>query len=83
MGSVYPRPMRTIRLDDDVAAALDRRCRTEGRGMNEVANDLIRAALAASPPLRAFVQQTADLGPGIDVTDVAEALLDLEGPSFR
>ncbi len=51
--------------------------------MNEVANDLIRAALAASPPLRAFVQQTADLGPGIDVTDVAEALLDLEGPSFR
>ncbi len=75
--------MRTITLDDDVAAALDRRCRAEGRGMNAVANDLVRAALAMPAPERVFVQQTADLGPGIDVTDVTEALIDLEGPLFR
>ena len=81
---MYRRRVRTtITLDADVAAALDQLRRAEGRGMSEVVNDLVRAGLSAPAARRVFVQQTADLGPGIDYTNVAEALEQLEGPSHR
>ena len=81
---MYAALMRTtITLDDDVAAALDQRRRAEGRGMSEIVNDLVRAGLSAPSERRPFVQRTADLGPGIDVTNVGEALEQLEGPSYR
>jgi hypothetical protein len=73
----------TITLDPDVAAALEQLRRAEGRGMSEVVNDLVRAGLSTPTSRRVFVQQTADLGPGIDITNVAEALEQLEGPSHR
>ena len=81
---MYDRSMRTtITLDDDVAAAVDQRRRAERRGMSEIVNDLVRAGLSAPSERRPFVQQITDLGPGIDVTNVAEALEQLEGPSYR
>lgn len=81
---MYPEVVRTtITLDTDVAAALDQLRRAEGRGMSEVVNDLVRAGLSAPASRRVFVQKTADLGPGIDITNVAEALEQLEGPSHR
>ncbi len=81
---MYPRRMRTtVTLDADVAAALEQLRRVEGKGMSEVLNDLVRAGLSAPASRRAFVQQTADLGAGIDITNVAEALEQLEGPLFR
>lgn len=81
---MYGKAMRTtITLDADVAAALEQLRRTEGRGMSEMVNDLVRAGLSTPAPRRAFVQQTADLGPGIDITNVAEALEQLEGPAHR
>ena len=81
---MYRKAMRTtITLDADVAAALEQLRRAEGRGMSEVVNDLVRAGLSTPAPRRVFVQQTADLGPGIDITNVAEALEQLEGPAHR
>ncbi|HXF72178.1 MAG TPA: ribbon-helix-helix protein, CopG family [Actinomycetota bacterium] len=74
----------TVTFDDDVAAAIERLRREGGRGLSEVVNELIRRGLAAeAEPPRRFRQRTAPLGLRIDVTDVAEALDLLEGPTHR
>jgi metal-responsive CopG/Arc/MetJ family transcriptional regulator len=73
----------TVRLDDDVAAALDRLRRERGLRLSEAVNELIRAGLRRSPRRSRFRQRTRDLGLRMDVTNVAEALEQLEGPAAR
>ncbi len=73
----------TITLDDDVAAAVERLRRERGLGLSEALNELARAGLAAKPSRRAFRQKTHPMGARIDVSNVAEALELLEGPSHR
>lgn len=70
-------------LDDDVAVALDRLRRDRGLGLSEALNELVRAGLRAPEPQAPFRQRTVDLGPGIDVRNVAEALELAEGPGHR
>jgi hypothetical protein len=74
----------TVTLDDDVAAAVDRLRRQEHVGVSEAVNRLARRGLA-SPPDAAepFVQRTYPLGVRVDVTSVAAALDELEGPDWR
>ena len=69
----------TVTLDDDVAAAVERLRREQHLGMSEAVNQLARTGMAAREPRERFVQRTFDLGLGIDVTDVAEALEQLDG----
>lgn len=74
----------TVRLDDDVAAAV-RRLREEGSlGLNEAVNALIRRGLATRPAdTGPYEHRARDMGMLVDVTDV-EAALDLaEGPLRR
>jgi DNA-binding GntR family transcriptional regulator len=52
-------------------------------GLSEALNQIARAGLAAHEPRKRFVQRTFDMGLGIDVTDVAEALDLLDGPGHR
>jgi hypothetical protein len=73
----------TVTLDEDVAAALERLRRDRGLGLSEALNDLVRAGLRAPAPQAPFRQRTADLGQGIDVRNVAEALELAEGPGHR
>ncbi len=74
----------TITFADDVAAAVEQKRRERGVGVSEVGNDLIRGALAHPPAPRApFVQRTRSLGLRIDVTDIADALEQAEGRSWR
>jgi len=73
----------TITLDPDVAAAVDRLRRERGIGLSEAVNELIRRALTGGRPRRAFRQRTARIGLRIDVTNIAEALEQLDGPSAR
>ena len=48
MTDAYPGVMRTtLTLDDDVAAALERRRAERGTGLRREVNDLLRAGLAA------------------------------------
>lgn len=70
----------TVNLDDDVAAAVARLRRERRMGVSEAVNHLARTGLTKRAPRERFVQRTFDLGVGIDVTDIAEALEQLDGP---
>lgn len=72
-----------MNLDADVAAAVERLRRERGMGLSEALNELARAGLAAKQPRRPFRQKTHRMGARIDLTNIAEALELLEGPSHR
>lgn len=74
----------TVTFADDVAAALERMRRERHLGTSDAVNQLIRRGLAADAPrAEPFVQQTHDIGLRIDVTNVAEALEQLDGATAR
>lgn len=73
----------TVTLDDDVAAAVDRLRRERGVGLSEALNELARSGLRAPAPGVPFRQRTVDLGVGIDIRNVAEALELAEGAEHR
>jgi hypothetical protein len=73
----------TISLDPDTQAAVDELRRATGRGLSDTVNDLLRAGLANRPERAPFDQETFDMGLRIDVTDVADALEQLDGASAR
>ena len=70
----------TVQLDDDVAAAVAQLRRQQDLGLSEAVNSLVRRGLGRRPPRQPFVQRTAELGRMIDVSNVAEALEQLDGP---
>jgi Arc/MetJ family transcription regulator len=77
-------PMRTtITLADDVAAAVAKLRRERGVGISEAVNDLLRSGLNANDSVRPFRQKAHDLGSGVDVSNVAEAIETLDGPAAR
>ncbi len=75
----------TVTLADDVAAELDRMRHERSIGVSEALNELARAGMIRKKePRKKFVQQTYNLGEElIDVTNVAEALEQAEGPGYR
>lgn len=73
----------TVKLDDDVSAAIERLRSEESLGVSEAVNRLIRRGLCAQRERHPFTQKTAALGLRIDVSNVAEALELLEGPAAR
>jgi hypothetical protein len=73
----------TVTLDDDVAAAVARARRERGLGLSEALNELVRAGMVSAEVRARFRQRTVNLGAGIDVRDVAEALELAEGTAYR
>jgi hypothetical protein len=73
----------TVNLDDDVAAAVERLRHERSIGLSQAINELVRAGLTAKQPRGPFRQRSQYLGMRIDVTNVAEALDLLEGPTHR
>lgn len=73
----------TVEFDPDIAKAVERVRREEGKGVSEAVNDLIRRGLAAGSTRKPFVPRTRRLGVAIDVSNVADALDYLEGPGAR
>ncbi|MHB8719655.1 MAG: ribbon-helix-helix protein, CopG family [Candidatus Dormibacteria bacterium] len=73
----------TVQLDDDVVAAVEQVRREREVGLSEAINELVRRGLRRRPPRRRFIQRTAELGEMIDVSNVAEALEQLEGARRR
>jgi hypothetical protein len=73
----------TVTLDEDVAAAVEQMRRDSGMGLSEALNELARTGLRAPRTRARFVQRTHAVGLKVDVTNVAETLELLEGPSAR
>lgn len=73
----------TVTLDDDVAAAVGRVRRERGVGVSEAVNELVRMGLAVKRPRQPYRHRTARLGLTVDVTNIADALEQLDGPSTR
>ncbi len=73
----------TITLADDVAAAVEKLRRERGLGLSEAVNGLVRSGLTAERNTRPFRQKAHDLGTGIDVSNIAEAIETLDGPAGR
>jgi len=73
----------TITLADDVAAAVEKLRRERGVGISEAVNDLVRSGLTASQSKRRFRQKAHNLGSGIDITNIGEAIETLDGPTTR
>lgn len=73
----------TVSLDPDVAAAVERLRKERNIGLSAAINELARAGLPAPRERKRFVQRTAAMGAGMDVSNVAEALDLLEGPGHR
>ncbi len=73
----------TIMIDDDVAAALEQLRRERSIGLSEAVNELIRMGLKTRRSQTPFRQQSQRIGVQVDVTNVAETLELLEGPTAR
>ena len=76
----------TVTLDDDVVAAIDRLRRERSLGLSAALNELARSGLAAKHGRRGrhpFRQRTQTLGLRVDVSNVAEAIELLDGPTSR
>jgi hypothetical protein len=71
----------TVDLDDDVAAAVQRLRRDRRMGLSEAVNHLARTGLTVPPDRRPFRQRSVRLGVRLDVSNVAEALEQLDGPA--
>ncbi len=73
----------TIGLDPDVAAAVDRLRKDRSIGLSEAVNELIRRGLRPGRAARRFKQRSQSIDLRIDVSNVAEALEQLDGPTAR
>lgn len=73
----------TVTLDPDVAAAVGRLRKERGVGVSEALNDLARAGLTVKTARQPFIQGKRTISLKIDVTNVAEALEQLDGPAAR
>ena len=73
----------TVNFDDDVDAAIRRLRRERSLGLSEAVNELVRAGLRARRAPRRFRQRSRAIGLQLDVTNVAEAIELVEGPTHR
>lgn len=68
----------TVTLDAEVAAAVEELRRKRGLGVSAALNELSKRGLAAQADKPAFDQETSPMGVRIDVSNVAEALEQLD-----
>ena len=64
----------TVTLEDDVAAAVERLRSSDGIGVSDAVNRLVRDGLARPAPSKPYVHQSYDMGLKVDVTNVGEVL---------
>lgn len=74
----------TVKLEDDVAAAVEHLQRKQGVGVSEAINQLARAGMARKDPGKRFRQRVVRMGEfRVDVSNVADAIEFAEGPAHR
>jgi hypothetical protein len=73
----------TVTLDQDISAAVESLRRERGFGLSEALNHLARTGLTVKAARRPFRQRSTRLALKVDVTNVAEAIEQLDGPAAR
>ncbi len=73
----------TVEFDTEASRAIERLRRERGLGVSEAVNELVRRGLLPRRTEHRFRQRTTQLGLRVDVSNVAEALDALEGPTSR
>lgn len=68
----------TITFADDVAAGIEQARRERGLGLSEAVNDLVRAGLMRGSAKERVECPTYDMGIGIDVRNIGEAIETIE-----
>ena len=68
----------TVTLADDVAAAVEQLRRSEGVGVSEAINRLVRDGLARPETSSQYVHESFDVGLRIDVANIGEVLAMLD-----
>lgn len=68
----------TVTLSEDVAAGVERIRRERGLGLSEAVNDLVRVGLMDRGSKSQVEFPAYDMGIGIDVRDVGEAIEAIE-----
>lgn len=68
----------TVTLADDVAAGVEKLRRERGLGLSEAVNDLVRAGLMDRRAKSPVELPAYDMGIGIDVRDIGEAIETIE-----
>lgn len=64
----------TFTLEPDVAAEVERLRRSDGLGISEAVNRLIRQGMAAPVRRNDYVHKSADVGVKIDVSNIGDVL---------
>jgi metal-responsive CopG/Arc/MetJ family transcriptional regulator len=64
----------TVTLADDVAAEIEKLRRSEGIGISEAVNRLIRQGLENGVKRQPYRHQTSAIGVKVDVTDIGSVL---------
>lgn len=74
----------TVTLDDDVTAAVEQLRRKEHIGVSEAINRIARRGLRGpDKPREPFRTPTHPLGVKIDISCIADALEEAEGPQYK
>ena len=73
----------TVDLDDDTAKAVEQLRQHRGIGTSEAVNHLIRQGLLPRAAAKPFTQKTTKLVIRLDVSNVAQALEDLDSIEAR
>jgi len=73
----------TVEFDADTAAAVEEMSRNDGIGVSQAVNELIRRGMLPRPAVQPFEQHRRALGLKLDVSNVAQALEDLDGAEAR
>ncbi|MGH2762121.1 MAG: ribbon-helix-helix protein, CopG family [Thermoleophilaceae bacterium] len=73
----------TVTLSDDTAAAVDRMRAERSIGVSEAVNELIRAGLIRPEVEEAFSATTYPMRARLDLSNIADAIEELEGPGWR
>ncbi len=64
----------TLRLDDDVAAAVRRLQADDGIGLSDAVNSLVRRGLSAATPIDPYRIEPVALGARVDYTNIGDTL---------
>jgi len=64
----------TLKLDDDVAAAVEQIRRQDGIGLSDAVNRLIRSGLTRSAKRPPYRHRTARLGIKVDISNIGSIL---------